>query len=448
MALIKPRILAIDDEDGILRAYKANLKHSYDLTLENNPLKGLELLKQYNFSLVLLDVMMPEMNGLEVLKEIKKIDSDQEVVMVTALNDVKLAVQAVKLGAYDYVPKPFERDELIAMVGRVLERKSLLQENTYLKQTLEEKSAFLDLIGTSPAMKNVFSLVEKVAPTDTTVLITGESGSGKDLVARAIHKASFRANRPFVVVNCAAIPDALIEAELFGYEKGAFTGAHEAKQGKFELATGGTLLLDEIGCMKAAMQAKLLRVLQDHSITRVGGAKPIEIDVRVISATNLDLEKAIKDREFREDLYYRLNVLPVVVPSLRDRKEDIPLLLEHFLSLFSKELNKNIKQFSPDSAALLMEYDWPGNVRELQNLVERIVVLSPDKENITIDDIPLENALLSIFKKDLKGAKEDFERRYINNVLIEAKGNQAEVARKLGLNRTTLISKLKQLGLR
>ncbi|OGC42946.1 hypothetical protein A2548_01500, partial [candidate division WOR-1 bacterium RIFOXYD2_FULL_41_8] len=328
MALIKPRILAIDDEDGILRAYKANLKHSYDLTLENNPLKGLELLKQYNFSLVLLDVMMPEMNGLEVLKEIKKIDSDQEVVMVTALNDVKLAVQAVKLGAYDYVPKPFERDELIAMVGRVLERKSLLQENTYLKQTLEEKSAFLDLIGTSPAMKNVFSLVEKVAPTDTTVLITGESGSGKDLVARAIHKASFRANRPFVVVNCAAIPDALIEAELFGYEKGAFTGAHEAKQGKFELATGGTLLLDEIGCMKAAMQAKLLRVLQDHSITRVGGAKPIEIDVRVISATNLDLEKAIKDREFREDLYYRLNVLPVVVPSLRDRKEDIPLLLE------------------------------------------------------------------------------------------------------------------------
>lgn len=448
MSPIKPRILAIDDEEGILRAYRANLKNSYDVTLCNNPLQGLELLKQQNFSLVLLDVMMPEMNGLEALKEIKKIDADQDVVMITALNDVKLAVQAVKIGAYDYVPKPFERDELIAMVERVLERKELLQENIYLKQTLEEKAAFFDLIGSSPAMKKVFEIIERVAPTDSTVLITGESGSGKDLVARAIHKASPRARRPFIVVNCAAIPENLIEAELFGHEKGAFTGAEQVRQGKFELATGGTLLLDEIGCMKAPMQAKLLRILQDHSITRVGGVKPIEVDVRVIAATNLDLDKAIKDREFREDLYYRLNVMPITVPPLRERKEDISLLLKHFLTLFNKELNKTIQQFNNDAVSLLMEYDWPGNVRELQNMVERIVVLCPDKESITIDDIPLENALLSIIKNDLKGAKEDFERRYLKNALEEASGNQAEVARKLGLNRTTLISKLKQLGLR
>ncbi|MFC1571700.1 sigma-54-dependent transcriptional regulator [Candidatus Margulisiibacteriota bacterium] len=444
----KPQILVIDDEDSMLRTYKSVLKSSYNVTLLNSGRKAFEVLKDGNFSLLLLDLMMPEMNGLEVLKKIREIDKNLEVIMVTAVHDIKSAVQAIKLGAYDYITKPFEVEGLLSVVSKALERRALLRENVYLRQLVEEKGSYLNLIGKTEAMKKVFNLIDKIAATESTVLVTGESGTGKELVAHAVHRGSSRAKKPFIVVNCAAIPESLIESELFGHERGAFTGAMERKEGKFELADGGTIFLDEIGCMKSSLQSKMLRVLQDNVIERVGGGKPIQVDVRVIAATNLDIEETVKKREFREDLYYRINVMRVHLPPLRERKDDVPLLLGYFVEKYNKELKKKIKGFNKCALGLLMEYDWPGNVRELQNMVERVVALSENKEEIPAEDIPMENASHNIVKKGLKEATMDFEKRYIKNVLCETGGNQTKAADVLSINRTTLIAKIKQLGLK
>lgn len=448
MLKIKPNILVIDDEESMLRTYKSILKSSYNAALVNNGPEALNLLKDDNFSLVLLDLRMPQMDGLETLQKIKEFDKNIEVIMVTAVHDIKSAVSAMKLGAYDYIPKPFESEELLLVIEKALERRTLARENVFLRKVLEEKDSYWDLIGKADVIKKVFELIGKIAVTDSTVLITGESGTGKELVAHAIHKKSPRAQKPFIVVNCAAIAESLIESELFGHERGAFTGALERKEGKFELADGGTIFLDEIGCMKPPLQAKLLRVLQDNVIERVGGTKPIQVNVRVIAATNLNIEESVKKGDFREDLYYRLNVIRIHMPPLRERKEDIPLFLNYFLDKYCREFNKKIKGFSQESLEMLMEYDWPGNVRELQNLVERAVALLENKEYVSLEDIPLEPASRNIIKKSLKEAQIGFERKYIKNALAETSGNQTKAAKNLGINRTTLIAKMKLLRIK
>ncbi len=445
MPKIKPRILVIDDEDSMLKTYRAILKNFYDLVLVNNGEEAIARVRDEKFSAALLDINMPKMNGLEVLRRIKEIDDDLEVIMITAVQDVKSAVQAIRLEAYDYISKPFEMDDLLAVIKRALERKSLVRENIYLRQLIEEKGIYMDMVGKSQAMKKIFVLIDKVAGTDTNVLIRGESGTGKELVAHAIHRKSTRASQPFVVINCAALPETLIESELFGHERGAFTGAMERKQGKFELADGGTIFLDEIGCMKPSLQSKLLRFLQDSRIERVGGAKPFQINVRVIAATNLDLKEAIKKGDFREDLYYRLNIIDVDLSPLRERKEDIPLLLDYFMEKYCKELNKPVKGFSKEALKLLKEYVWPGNIRELQNLVERVVALYGDEEYISPDDLSIDRVLPTAAKKKLKQAQCDFEKDYIKNALRAVGGNQTKAAKLLGINRTTLIAKVKRL---
>ena len=442
MPKFKPHILVIDDEASMLLTYKSILKHDYTPILVNSGEQGLEKLAKTAVPLVLLDMIMSGMDGLEVLKKIKAQNGDVEVVMVTAIKEVKKAVLAMKLGAYDYITKPFEMDELLSVVAKTLEHRNLIQENIYLRQKVWQ---CVDLIGKSSMMQQVFGLIDKYAPTDSTVLITGESGTGKELVAQAIHKKSGRADKPFVVINCAALPDNLIEAELFGYEKGAFTGAETQKIGKFELASTGTLFLDEIGCLKPNMQAKLLRVLQDNKVERLGGGVAIETDVRIIAATNLDLKKAIKENVFREDLFYRLDVLSVKLPPLRDRKDDIPLLLDSFLAHFNQELNKNIAGFSAEALQVLIGYDWPGNIRELQNLVEKLVVLGQDKIEIKAFDFSLTS---NVVPQKLKNALAEYECRHIKAILATVKGNQTKAAQVLGIHRVTLISKMKVLGIK
>jgi len=451
MPKVKPRILVIDDQDSMLKTYKAILKKSYCPVLVNNGQEALKVLANNPFSLVLLDLMMPQMNGVEVLKKIKEIDPQIEVIMVTAVQDIKSAVSAIKIGAYDYLTKPFEIEDILSIIGKALEKRALLRENVYLREVLEKKCFYSKLVGSGEAMKKLFSVIEKVAVTDSTVLITGESGTGKELVAHAIHKQSKRAEKPLVVVNCAAIPDPLVESELFGHERGAFTGALDRKEGKFEVADGGSIFLDEIGCMPISLQSKLLRVLQDNVVVRVGGTNPLQVDVRLIAATNLDLKSAIEKGNFREDLYYRLNIIPIHLPPLRERKADIPLLLDHFLDKYNKEFNKRIQGFDKCAQKILVNYAWPGNVRELQNLIERIVVLSQDEEYISIEDLPLEN----ISKKQegdvlktLKQAQREFEISYLKSALLRCGGNQTKAAEKLGIHRTTLISKMKELGLK
>ncbi|MFA5113084.1 MAG: sigma-54 dependent transcriptional regulator [Candidatus Margulisiibacteriota bacterium] len=445
---MKPVILIIDDEESMLTTFKSVLKNDYELVLLSNGADTLPALRDNNIALILLDVMMPGQNGLDVLRTIKDFDKNLAVIMVTAAHDIKLAVKAIKLGAEDYVTKPFEAESLLATIAQALAKRSLVRENIYLKQVLAEKGYQWDLIGRSAPAKKTFELIAKAAKVNSTVLITGESGTGKELVAHAIHKSSARAAQPFVVVNCASLPESLIEAELFGHEKGAFTGALERKEGKFELADNGTIFLDEIGCMPLNLQSRLLRVLQDNSVEKLGGTKPIKVDVRVIAATNLALEEAIKKNEFRSDLFYRLNVIRVQLAPLRERKEDIPLYAEYFVEKYSREFNKGLKGLSQEAIRLLINYDWPGNVRELQNLMERIVALTENTESVQADDIPLEAAAKNVVQEGLKEALLDFERRYIKNALAEAAGNQTKAAELLNIHRTTLISKMDQLGLK
>jgi DNA-binding NtrC family response regulator len=441
----------VDDEPNVRESFRLVLEDAYDVIEAPDGARALEAVRTSQVDLVLLDIRLPEMDGIEVLERIKAIDDGIEVILVTAVKTVRTAVEAMKLGAFDYVTKPFDEDELLSLVRRALQKRSLEREVTFLRGELARRHDGEDIVGVHPEMQKLSRLIAQVARTTTTVLITGESGTGKELIARAIHDRGPRRDKPFVPVNPAAIPESLVESELFGHEKGAFTGAHQRKLGRFELAQGGTLFLDEIGLLRPEVQAKLLRVLQEREIERVGGTHPIKIDVRIVAATNLDLKRAVATGAFREDLFYRLNVVPITVPPLRERIEDLPLLVDHFIRRYNHECNKRIEALTPDALAALAAYAWPGNVRELQNIVERTVVLV-DGPLITAADLPLDLTISPTRPAgaatgdkrglDLNEASDRFERLIVQRVLEETRGNVSEAARVLGLHRNSLKMKL------
>lgn len=442
----KVKLLVVDDEAIIRESLHDWLTDAgYQVFIAENGPKALELIKKEGLKIVITDLVMPGMDGIELMKKAKELQPNIEVIIITAYASISTAIAAMKEGAFDYIEKPFcpERAELL--VKKLADHQELVEENLSLRQKLEDHYHFEDIIAKSSKMQRLIEVIKIVAKTNATVLITGESGTGKELVARAIHSQSHRPNKPFVAVSCAALPESLLESELFGHEKGSFTGAYVQKKGKFEFANGGTLFLDEIGEMSANIQVHLLRVLEEKEFTRVGGNEPIKVDVRVISATNKDLRRAIANGQFREDLYYRLNVVAIELPPLRERKEDIPLLAQHFLSKFALENQKNITEFSPDAIKFLLEYDWPGNIRELENAIERAVILSKDSF-ITIADLPHENLLLTGSALVGKNIKE-VEKNHIMNVLCETGGNYSEAARILGISRMTLYNKVKEFDL-
>ena len=448
-ATLRPVILVVDDEPNVRESFRLVLEDAYEVIDVPDGARALDAVRASPVDLVLLDIRLPEMDGIEVLERLKAIDEGVEVILVTAVKTVRTAVAAMKLGAFDYVTKPFDEDELLSLVRRALQKRSLEREVTFLRGELARQHDREDIVGEHPEMQKLSRLITQVARTTSTVLITGESGTGKELIARAIHHRGPRRDKPFVPVNPAAIPESLVESELFGHEKGAFTGAHQRKLGRFELAQGGTLFLDEIGLLRPEVQAKLLRVLQEREIERVGGTHAIKIDVRIVAATNLDLKRAVATSAFREDLFYRLNVVPITVPPLRDRIEDLPLLVDHFIRRYNHECNKRIEALTPDALAALGTYSWPGNVRELQNIVERTVVLV-DGPLISAVDLPLDLTISPTRPRstsdkrrvDLNEASDRFERLIVQRVLEEARGNVSEAARVLGLHRNSLKVKL------
>ncbi len=452
---IKPTILIVDDEPGARESLEVILEDDYQLLSVGSGREALETFQKKPVDLILLDVNMPDMDGLTLLRKIKEKDEEVDVVMVSALNQARKAVDSIKMGAYDYITKPYEPEDILSTVNRVISKQKLYRELDFLRREVEESRGFDQIISQTKAMQEIFQLIKKVAFTSTNILITGESGTGKELVARSIHRQGSRKNGPFVAVNCAAIPSELMESEMFGHEKGAFTGAHTRAIGKFEHSNGGTLFLDEISALRADLQAKLLRVLQEREIERIGSNKPIKVDMRVISATNSNLEDAVMRGKFRQDLYFRLNVIPISIPPLRERREDVSLLANHFLNKFNKAFNKKIPRFTEKAMSGLARYYWPGNIRELENLVERFVVLLPDNRPIDLEDIPIEILMdsgqnLEDFKLERMGLlriREIIEKRIIVNVLEATKWNQTETAKILKINRNTLLQKAKQLGI-
>ena len=451
---VLPRILIIDDDQSLLESYTVLLEDEFQVSTAESGERGLDLLRHEDVHLVLLDVRLPDINGLEVLRRIKALDENVDVIMITAVKDVRVAVEAIKLGAYDYLEKPFEIDEILSLLRRTLEHQNLLREVLYLRDLRAEGDRYF-VVGRSPKMRQIYDLIARVADTNATVLINGESGVGKELIARAIHQQSQRRPNPFVAVNCAAISEHLVESELFGHERGAFTGAIEMHRGKFELAHMGTLFLDEVASLRLDLQAKLLRVLQEREFERVGGSKTIHTDVRIVAASNQDLKQMVSDRTFRDDLFYRLNVVPVHVPPLRDRREDIPLLVNHFLMKYNKSFGRQVQGVTSEALALLTHYHWPGNVRELENMIERLVVLSRHRI-LDIEDMPLdlksvrEHLAHDLFATgaDLRHAKAEFERHYIMQTLEKYGWNQTEAAKRLGIHRNTLLTKMDMLQIR
>ncbi|MCD5398008.1 sigma-54 dependent transcriptional regulator [candidate division NPL-UPA2 bacterium] len=450
------KILVVDDEAKMRRVLQMMLeKNGYQVGLAEDGEKALGKMKQTNFDLVITDMKMPGKGGLELLRDIRKIDEELPVIVMTAYGTVPTAVEAMRAGAYDYILKPFDLEEMKAVAGKALAMEKLLRRSRYLQEELEAKYQFEDIIGKSLKMQEVFKLVSQVAPTKSTVLISGESGTGKELIARAIHFHSPREKEPLIVVNCVALSETLLESELFGHVKGAFTGAHRDRRGRFELADGGTIFLDEVGAMSLNLQAKLLRVLQEKEFERVGGTGSVPVDVRIIAATNQDLKKAITEEIFREDLYYRLNVVPVHLPPLRERKDDIPLLAYHFLRRYNRELRKNIKEITPEALDLMINYNWPGNIRELENALERAVVLGTG-ECLSANALPLplaeglalkeSDANLS-YQEAKKEILKTFERRFFSKILKEARGNVSQAARLAQLDRPSLYQKMKELSL-
>ncbi|MBN1222019.1 MAG: sigma-54-dependent Fis family transcriptional regulator, partial [Candidatus Aminicenantes bacterium] len=375
---------------------------------------------------------------------------DTPIIMITGYASVESAVESMKLGAFDYMTKPFSPKELRVHVRKALQNRALILENVYLRQELEARSEFDMVVGTSTAMMKVLDIVKSVSPSESTVLITGESGTGKEMLAHEIHKHSLRGSSPFVVVDCGALVETLFESELFGHVKGSFTGAHETKHGRFEVASGGTIFLDEISNISLNIQAKLLRAIQEREVTRVGSSRPIKVDVRIIAATNLHLSDAVREGKFREDLFYRLSVVPIHLPSLRERKEDIPELVNHFLKKYNKKAKKNILEISPKVSKVLMNYDWPGNIRELENTIERAIVLSKgnriDLDALMYYGISAGPSLVAPNGKDLR-TLDEMEKEYIRNVLQNQHGNKSKTAEILGIDRKTLHSKIKKYGL-
>jgi nitrogen regulation protein NR(I) len=461
----KKQVLIVDDEPNLRKILSAQLaRDGYEVLTAEDGEQGLSVLRENHIDLVITDLRMPKVDGMTLLKEALREDPDLPVVMITAHGTVDTAVEALKSGAFDYLTKPFDKDEVRQIVGKALRTRDLAAEDTSTRQP----GARFGIIGTSPGILELYQVLERVADTPTTVLITGESGTGKELVARALHENSSRRDKPFIKVNCAAIPKELIESELFGYERGAFTGAVSSKPGRFELAGGGTLFLDEIGEIPTEMQVKLLRALQESEFERVGGIKTIRVDVRLVAATNRDLKKLIAAGTFREDLYYRLNVVPIRLPALRERKADIAPLVDHFLVKFNERLKKHVTGVEADALEVLSTYPWPGNIRELENVVERAVLFC-DGTRLRVNDLPPEvrgaSALATVspqteasldaaiaaeggLKEHVKVAMSRLERELVSRALEQTGGNVTHAARLLKISRKGLQLKMKELGLR
>jgi len=436
----KPRILVVDDEAAVRESLNDWLmEDDYEVGLAASGEDAVSMAEENSWDVILLDLKMPGMDGLETLKRLKKIMPEAEVLLMTAFATIDTAVQAMKEGAFDYLVKPFDPDEIEMHIKKIVEHKELVLENILLRQKLEEKYQYGEIIGKSGAMQEVFGLITRIAPTDSTVLITGESGTGKELIAQAIHGNSNRCYMPFIAVSCGALPDSLLESELFGYEKGAFTGAEHTKKGRFEMADKGTIFLDEIGDISFKTQVDLLRVLQQKEFRRLGGEEVIKVDVRILAATNRDLQKAIRENRFREDLYYRLNVISIHVPPLRERKEDIPLLVETFIRRYCMEMNKEELKIAPTALKLLLDYDWPGNVRELENVIERALVIGQGKE-IAADDLPFSRK--ELVPEKLPKSLKIMEQMHIERILEETDWNISRAARELDIDRQTLYNKI------
>jgi len=444
-------ILIVDDElivrESLTKWFRQD---GYRVEAAEDANKALKMLTEGPWDLALLDIKMPGMSGLELQKRIREIDKNTVVIMITAFASVESAVQALKDGAFDYVTKPIDPDHLSHLVANALRQKKLQEENIQLREQMSDIAQGMDIVGDSQQIRKVVELAKTVAQTDTTVMLRGESGTGKELIARAIHANSGRRYFPIIAVNCGAVPESLLESELFGHEKGAFTGAQFRRKGKFELADGGTIFLDEIGTISQKMQVQLLRVIESKQLTRVGGNEVIHSDVRIICATNRDLEAAVKDGTFREDLYYRLNVFTVFIPPIRERRTDIPLLVQHFLKKYSAVMNKQVVEITPEAVDMLVRYDWPGNVRELENVIERSLVMCSG-ERLDAADIKLEMAPRGRAQADHflpEGMSLDqYEQDLIREALRRADGNKSQAARLLGLTRNALRYRLTQMGL-
>jgi len=453
----KHKILVVDDEHLIRWSLEQNLKkQGYEVLSAGSGEDALKILREENPHLMLLDIQLPGINGIEVLERAKEIDEEVIVIMVTALGVLETAVKAMRLGAHDYINKPFNLDELAIVIKKALETGELKREVAHLRSEQTRRYGISNLIGEGRHMKNVLAMVEKVARSDaSTVLIQGESGTGKELVAKAIHYESARADKPFMAINCAAVPETLLESELMGHEKGSFTDAKAQKRGLFEIADGGTIFLDEIGDMEPGMQAKLLRVLEERSFRRIGGTKDIQVDVRIISATNKDLLKAIEEKTFRNDLYYRLQVIPIYLPPLRERREDILVLVQHYIDFFNREFGKNVKGISKMAEKFLMEYNWPGNIRELRNIIERAIILE-NEETLLLEHLPQEIVAKAggaglggpmNFRIPPEGVDiEDLERELIRQALEISDGNQSKAAKKLNLGIDAFRYRMKKFG--
>ena len=444
-----PLILIAEDEDLMRAILKRLLEEAgYRVALAASAEEALELFASEDVAVTLTDIRMAGMDGLALLDRIKDVDAEALVVVMTAYSSVDSAVAALRKGAYDYVTKPFVNEDLLQSVKNALRQRELFRENRHLRRELDRRYSFSEIIGTSDALQRVFRLVEKVAATNTNILIQGESGTGKELVARAIHHNSPRADRPFVAVNCGALPETLLESELFGHVKGAFTGAVAGRPGLLRAAEGGTVFLDEIGEVSPAMQVRLLRAVQEHEVTPVGAGAAVRFDARIVCATNRDLEKEVSEGRFREDLFYRLNVIEVHLPPLRERREDIPLLVRHFVTRTAREQNQTEKKLAPAAMSALINYAWPGNVRELQNAVERAFTLSGDE--IDLDSLPprvRDGAAGQFTVRDLDGLRPtlaEIERRYILETLASVNQDKARAANILGIDLSTLYRKLKR----
>ncbi len=453
-------ILVVDDEEDMLENCTRILtKLGYEVITEQKPASALARVGRGHLDLILTDLRMPEMDGLELLRAIRRVDVEVPVILMTAFATIETAVEAIKEGAFDYVTKPFSAEQLRVVIERALAQRRLTEENERLREELGGATGFENIIGRSNSMLRVFDLVRKVAKSEASVLIIGESGTGKEVIARSIHGNSRRALAPFIPVDCASLPENLLESELFGHEKGAFTGAHASRPGLFEFAHGGTVFLDEIGDLTVNLQAKLLRVLQERQVRRVGGNRLVDVDVRVISATNKNLEEAVTKGGFREDLYFRLNVISIALPPLRERRGDVPLLVHHFLPRYAKESGKEVTGVSPEALELLEAYSWPGNVRELQNVLERAVVLStgstlrpkdlPEQIRRRGQGLPVTAAAPKGLP--LKKAKEElaksFEKEYLVELLEKHQGNISQAAKTAGVDRKTIHRLLKKHGI-
>jgi len=454
--MIPKKILIVDDEENFRHMLSVILKkEGYDIETASNGGEALQKIALNPFDQILCDIRMPQMDGLEFLNEARKVEVDATIIMMSAYGTVDIAIEAIKLGAYDYISKPFKPDEIILTLRKAEERERLRKENELLRKEVKKEYSFENIVSKNEKMQKIFEVIKKVAQYKSTIIITGESGTGKELVARALHYQSDRSQNPFIPVNCGAIPENLLESELFGHAKGAFTDAIRTKKGLFEEADDGTLFLDEIGELPPQLQVKLLRVLQDGEIRRVGELKPIQIDVRIIAATVKDLAKEVNEGRFREDLFYRLHVLPIHLPPLRERKEDIPLLVNHFIKKYVQSLSKNVVGINPRALEKLMNYNWYGNVRELENTIERAIVLT-DRDQIELENLPIEIqdfqekiqlAPLSEDEYSIKKASRFLEMTLIKKGLKKTKGNHTHAAKLLEISHRALLYKIKEYGI-